>query len=89
MAIPWAAQQQDAELLQELATESLPLATIGLAKSLLHLQRQMLLELLDQELLAQKPPHPWDLRWFMRYFKPSQTRHTVVDTKRPQSLTGV
>jgi hypothetical protein len=66
MAIPWAAQQQDAELLQELATESLPLATIGLARSLLHLQRQMLLELLDQEELAQKAKGPGVLRWVLR-----------------------
>jgi hypothetical protein len=57
MAIPWPAQQQDAELLQELATESLPMAVIGLGQSLLHLQRQLvleLLELLELEQLAQK-----------------------------------
>jgi hypothetical protein len=54
MAIPWPAQQQDAELLQELATESLPMAVIGLGQSLLHLQRQLVLELLELEQLAQK-----------------------------------
>jgi len=54
MAIPWAAQQHDAELLQELATESLPMAVIGLGQSLLHLQRQLVLELLELEQLAQK-----------------------------------
>jgi hypothetical protein len=52
MAIPWAAQQQDAELLQELAEYSLDLATIGLSLSLLHLHRQLVLALLDQEQLA-------------------------------------
>ena len=62
MAIPWAAQQQDAELLQELAAESLPMAVIGLAQSLLHLQRQLVLELLDQEQLAQKAKGPGVLR---------------------------
>jgi hypothetical protein len=62
MAIPWAAQQQDAELLQELATESLPMAVIGLAQSLLHLQRQLLLELWRQEELAQKAKGPGVLR---------------------------
>ena len=41
MAIPWTAQQQDAEQLQELATESLPMAVIGLGQSLLHLHRQL------------------------------------------------
>jgi hypothetical protein len=41
MAIPWTAQQQDAEQLQELATESLPMAVIGLGRSLLHLHRQV------------------------------------------------
>jgi hypothetical protein len=54
MAIPWAAQQQNAELLQDLATESLPLAVIGLGQSLLHLRRQMVLELQELEQLAQK-----------------------------------
>jgi hypothetical protein len=49
MAIPWAAQQQDADLLQELAIERMPMAVIGLGQSLLHLHRQMVLELLDQE----------------------------------------
>jgi len=53
MAIPWAAQQQDAELLTELAGYSLSLATIGLGMSLLHLQRQLVLELLELEQLAQ------------------------------------
>ncbi|MGA0021387.1 MAG: hypothetical protein ACO3GW_04400 [Vulcanococcus sp.] len=62
MAIPWAAQQQDAELLQELATESLPMAVFGLGQSLLHLQRQLVLELLDQEQLAQKAKGPGVLR---------------------------
>ena len=62
MAIPWAAQQQDAELLQELAAESLPMAVFGLGQSLLHLQRQLVLELLDQEQLAQKAKGPGVLR---------------------------
>ena len=52
MAIPWAAQQQDADLLQELAIERMPMAVIGLGQSLLNLHRQMVLELLDQEWLA-------------------------------------
>ena len=62
MAIPWAAQQQDAELLQELAAESLPMAVIGLAHSLLHLQRQLVLELWELEELAQKAQRPEVLR---------------------------
>ncbi len=62
MAIPWAAQQQDAELLQELADHSLHLATIGLGQSLLHLHRQLVLDLLDQELLAQTANRPEVLR---------------------------
>jgi hypothetical protein len=62
MAIPWAAQQQDAELLQELAAESLPMAVIGLAQSLLHLQRQLVLELWELEELAQKAKGPRVLR---------------------------
>ena len=62
MAIPWAAQQQDAELLQELATESLPMAVIGLGQSLLHLHRQLVLELWRLEQLAQKAKGPGVLR---------------------------
>jgi hypothetical protein len=46
MAIPWAAQHQDAEQFQELATESLPMAVIGL----------------DHEQLAQKAKGPGVLR---------------------------
>jgi hypothetical protein len=59
MAIPWAAHQQDAELLQELATESLPMAVIGQGQCLLHLHRQLVLEL---EQLAQKAKGPGVLR---------------------------
>ncbi|QVV66769.1 hypothetical protein [Synechococcus sp. LA31] len=55
MAIPWAAQQHDAELLQEIAVECLPLAVIGLGRSLFHLQRQMVLELLELERTAPGP----------------------------------
>ena len=62
MAIPWAVQQQDAELLQELATESLPMAVIGLGQSLLHLHRQLVLELWELEDLAQKAKGPGVLR---------------------------
>ena len=52
MASPWAAQQQDAALLQELAEYSLDLTTIGLSLRLLHLHRQLVLDLLQQEHLA-------------------------------------
>jgi hypothetical protein len=46
----------------QLATESLPMAKIGLARSLLHLQRQLVLELLELEDLAQKNKGPGVLR---------------------------
>ena len=66
MAIPWAAQQQDAELLQELATESLPMAVIGLGQSLLHLHRQLVLELWELEELAQTADRSGILRSLLR-----------------------
>ena len=50
MAIPWAAQQHDAELIRELADYSISMATLAMGRSLLHLQRQMLLHSLDAEL---------------------------------------
>ncbi len=52
MAIPWAAQQQDAESIQELADHSLPLAVIGMGMSLLHLHRQLVLALWDSTTAA-------------------------------------
>ena len=49
MPIPWAAQQQDAELIRELADYSIPMAAVFMAQSLLHLQRQLVLHSLDAE----------------------------------------
>jgi len=50
------------ELLQNLAIESFPLATIGMGQRLLHLHRQLVLELLREERLAQKAKRPGILR---------------------------
>ena len=79
MPIPWAAQQQDAELLQELAGYDIGIAAVGLGQSLLHLQRQLILELGWQE----------DCTRFCTRSKDHKPEHTVADTKRPQSVTGV
>jgi hypothetical protein len=50
------------ELLKNLATESLPLATIGMGQRLLHLHHQLVLEFLREEQLAQKVERPRILR---------------------------
>ena len=50
------------ELLKNLATESLPLATIGMGQRLLHLHRQLVLELLREKQIAQKAERPGVLR---------------------------
>ena len=49
MAIPWAAQQQDAELIRELADYSIPMAAVSMGQSLLHLHCQMLLHGLNAD----------------------------------------
>ena len=66
MAIPWAAQQHDAELMRELADYDISLAAVAMAQSLLHLQRQLVMELGRREDLAQKAKGSGVLRWVLR-----------------------
>ena len=54
------------ELLKNLATESLPLATIGMGQSLLHLHRQLMLELPREERLGRKTEGTEILRCVLR-----------------------